>query len=334
MKSIIEHSIKSIIKNYSDFFFNKKNVVGVGLGHKVIKDVNTGIPSLHVFVENKKPLNNLYKHEIIPNNFLNITTDVIETGKFSTENFSPSQSNLSSLNNLVPIKPEPFLLQERFRPLQAGYSISPSKSDSAGTLGAIVFDNFNNTPYILSNNHVLCNYNKIKKGTSILQPAKYDAKPIKANKVAKLSKWIVLEYSTKSKISNYMLPINWVDCAIAEITLPPLLIEKSIRYIGNIKGTFNTVSLDEQVQKLGRTTGYTTGTVTSIDATLTLGEKKKFRLGNQILTTKISEPGDSGSLVLNFSNKAIGLLCGSNEKNTIITPIERILKLLNVHFEV
>ena len=92
---------------------------------------------------------------------------------------------------------------------------------------------------------------------------------------------------------------NLVDAAIAKPINIDLIIG-SIHQLSIPKGT-QEATLGMLVTKTGRTTETTTGTVTSIDATVAVnygaGLIAYFR--NQFLTTDMSNGGDSGSLLLN-----------------------------------
>jgi hypothetical protein len=46
----------------------------------------------------------------------------------------------------------------------------------------------------------------------------------------------------------------------------------------------------------------------------------------------MSEPGDSGSLILSEDNYAIGLLFAGSDKATVINRIETVFEQLNVTF--
>ena len=85
------------------------------------------------------------------------------------------------------------------------------------------------------------------------------------------------------------------------------------------------------IQKSGRTTGYTAGKVKDISATIKVTYDKKTALfKNQILTTNISQGGDSGSLVLDMKKRAVGLLFAGSEVVTILNPIAEVMKHLRV----
>ncbi|MGL5244013.1 MAG: hypothetical protein ACRC7R_02380 [Sarcina sp.] len=313
MSYLLENSIVNSIKIYTTFFLNKKNVVGIGLGNKIIKNIDTKEPCIHVMVKNKKPLNELYKNDIIPKKFLGINTDVIETGEFK-------QNNSSDFN-----LPENIILRFRKRPIQPGYSIGPEGVAYSGTLGCIVFDEYN-IPYILGNNHVLADENKLKIGTAILQPGVQDGGNISENIVAQLSEFIHLNFEENNQGDDG----NFADAAIAEI-FPEIKYTTFIHGIGNITGTIEG-KIGMKIRKTGITTGITEGIITSTHVITPLkmfnGEYCIFY--DQLYASKMSEEGDSGSLVLNYFNKVVGLLVGGGKGGSLISPITPILKYFNV----
>ena len=86
------------------------------------------------------------------------------------------------------------------------------------------------------------------------------------------------------------------------------------------------------VQKTGRTTNYTTGRITAINATVDVGYGggRVARFKDQIVTTNISAGGDSGSLVTTLDNVAVGLLFAGSSTSTIVNQIENVRSLLKV----
>ncbi|MGL5244486.1 MAG: hypothetical protein ACRC7R_04815, partial [Sarcina sp.] len=284
---MLENFIKDIIKNHTSFFYHKKGVLGIGLGYKYIKGINTNMPSLHVFVKAKIPANKIAKYELIPENFLGVKTDVIECGNINIFN-----NNTNPLNNNYILKPNPLI--SRVRPLQAGFSIGPLFHRHFGTLGCIVFDNKKNEPHILGNNHVLAYFNKMPKGTPILQPSLKDSNLTILNAVATLTKIVTLnlkqnEHDRRNK--------NQLDCAIAKL-IPGVKYTKDVYKIGPVlKDT--EAKLNTPIQKSGRTTGYTVGEIRSINASFSLGSGRfSSYFENLIITSKMCEAGDSGAIVL------------------------------------
>jgi hypothetical protein len=86
------------------------------------------------------------------------------------------------------------------------------------------------------------------------------------------------------------------------------------------------------VKKTGRTTNFTTGRVTAINATVNVnyGGGKVARFCRQILTTDMSAPGDSGSLVLDEYNNPVGLLFAGSSVVTVLNPINLVQALLRI----
>ena len=79
----------------------------------------------------------------------------------------------------------------------------------------------------------------------------------------------------------------------------------------------------------------TEGTITELNATVQVGYGggKTALFENQIVTTNMSEPGDSGSLLVEAeTNKAVGLLYAGSDEVTVHCPINRVLELLDIHF--
>ena len=86
------------------------------------------------------------------------------------------------------------------------------------------------------------------------------------------------------------------------------------------------------VQKTGRTTNYTTGRITAINATIDVnyGGGRVARFKDQIVTTNMSAGGDSGSLVTTLDDVAVGLLFAGSPSAMIANQIENVRALLKV----
>lgn len=132
------------------------------------------------------------------------------------------------------------------------------------------------------------------------------------------------------------IPENHVDCAVAR----PLSISNfsdEVRYIGRITGT-RPPSLGMRVRKVGRTTDYTEGTITTVNTTIDVGYNTPFgpknaRFVGQVMTTGMSQGGDSGSLVVALDAPvAVGLLFAGSGVVSLFTPIDRVLDSLSVMF--
>jgi hypothetical protein len=124
--------------------------------------------------------------------------------------------------------------------------------------------------------------------------------------------------------------VNKMDAAIAR-PLDPALIEDDVLGIGQVAGTRDP-ELDMSVMKSGRTTAVTQGTITILDAVVVVdygGKSATFE--DQIITSHMSEPGDSGSLLVSSDDlKAVGLLFAGSDQVTIHSPIQPVLTALGV----
>jgi hypothetical protein len=81
------------------------------------------------------------------------------------------------------------------------------------------------------------------------------------------------------------------------------------------------------VRKSGRTTELTTGQIHVLETTVNIqyGDQTA-RFEGQIVTGPMSEPGDSGSLlVASDALLAVGLLFAGSEQATIYNPIQDVL---------
>ena len=131
-----------------------------------------------------------------------------------------------------------------------------------------------------------------------------------------------------------VIPENQLDAALG-LPLQASMFTPSIQQIGQPTGTMPT-SLGMRVRKYGRTTQYTEGVVTLINATVdvsynTLAGKRTARFVGQVMTSGMSQGGDSGSLIVDMnSQNAVGLLFAGSGTATIFTPIDRVLNKLGV----
>ncbi len=241
----------------------------------------------------------------------------------------------------------------RFRPAPGGVSTGHFHV-SAGTLGCLVKKG--EKILILSNNHVLANSNQAKKGDMIIQPGLHDGGKIPADKIARLTGFVPIYFENErsgglfaggiSGIYNFFArlsgsrsrlysrkikqPDNLVDCAIAE-PVDPDDVKNEILGAGIITGTAEG-TLGMEVVKSGRTTGFTTGVIEQVDVTVRVnfGSGKTALFTDQLMTGAMSQGGDSGSVVLNGKNEAVGLLFAGSTATTIINRIQNVIKLLEV----
>lgn len=306
---------------------NKANVVGVGIGYKIKGGRKTPRLSLTVLVEQKMPLAELEQADIIPASIAGFPTDVITSGVFQA---------LGVAQNLETAAP--------------GISIGHYRI-TAGTFGALVFDATTNTQLILSNNHVLANSSNGRDqrayiGDPILQPGPIDGGRLPEALIATLLRYQPLNFlsASTSRLTAALLTIetgssqpgsaapltNVIDAAVAK-PVANAIITPEIVGIGQVTGT-REAELDLALQKSGRTTGVTSGSVLLLNAVVRVsyGSAGTAVFTDQIISDLVSGPGDSGSLVVDNERRAVGLLFAGGNGLTVCSRIAQVEQLLQV----
>ena len=88
-----------------------------------------------------------------------------------------------------------------------------------------------------------------------------------------------------------------------------------------------TVSLDQTVSRASARSGFSTGTVQSIQERISIGvDGGQKDLEDVIITSAISEPGDSGSPVVDESRKVVGVVVAGSQTQTVVIPSRQIFK--------
>lgn len=314
------------------------NVVGVGKGLKMVRGETTNEHSVVVLVSKKMPVSELKRGEKIPPKIYDVSTDVIEVGEIRllgrTDYMRPAPPGISIGHYLI----------------------------SAGTFGAVVKDSATKKPLILSNNHVLANSSdgkdgRCKIGDPIYQPGPYDG-GTKDQLIGYLERFVpihreyvqsecpqaaAVERAGNRIISlvrpNYRMSLlkrsasdNLVDAAVAT-PVSPDAITPEILEIGPVKGV-KEAKLGMKLKKSGRSSGINTSTVQVVATTLkvSMGDNDNVYFTDQIVAGPMASPGDSGSLVLDEDNNAVGLLFAGSDQSTVINRIQNVMELLQIEF--
>jgi hypothetical protein len=316
------------------------NVIGVGLGYKVTGEVHTPKPALAVFVIQKLPPEQLSTATCIPEKLAGLPTDVVEVGRIRIHNQR----------------------LQKHRPAPPGVSIGHFRV-TAGTFGAMVYERPTGRPLLLSNNHVLANETngtdgRAQVGDLIVQPGVHDGGDQHRDAIGRLLKFIPLHFTSQKsscrvagRLENHLTAVihifrpnyfvkvfkqgreaNLVDAALAE-PLAETDVVPEILDVGPVQGVAEA-EVGTAVKKSGRTTGLTHERINYIAATVEVrfsdGHSAVFE--DQFLTPAMSKPGDSGSLVLNEKNQAVGLLFAGSDRVTVCNRIQNVLQLLDVSF--
>lgn len=225
--------------------------------------------------------------------------------------------------------------RKKRRPLEAGLSVGVTISgiQHAGTLGFIVEDS--DAYYALSNNHVLADVNQSQPGDPVTQPGTLDRAASQQTLIGVLDRYVPISFQRS----------NLVDCAVAEI-FPD--IEFWVGWTEALPGVITGVrkitvdDLGRTVRKAGRTTGVTEGTITSVDVDrlqVNMGSQANPKIAQfsaqiEIIGTDgqlFSTSGDSGSLIVDTTGRAVALLFagGEDEAGIDITYANRIESVLS-----
>lgn len=232
------------------------------------------------------------------------------------------------------VKRAPTAQQKRVRPLKLGVSIGHFKI-TAGTLGAFARDRSTGALLMLSNNHVLAVENRGKKGDAILQPGHFDGGREPDDRVGALERYARL-VTTRA---------NLVDAAVATVDAGIGHDARTLAGLGKLAGVGDPLLDDAaMVGKVGRTTGTTRGRVVTIelDNLHVVYDKGALRFDGQIEIegdgdAPFSDGGDSGSLIVDDSRRAVALLFagselgGANHRGlTYANPIDAVLSAMKV----
>ncbi len=221
----------------------------------------------------------------------------------------------------------------RWRPAPGGVSIGHYRI-TAGTLAAVA--RRAGVRMVLSNNHVLANANAAAIGDPILQPGPYDGGTDR-NRIATLDVFVPVVFDGfldwLLSLFGIARPVrNVVDAALAK-PLNDADVSDEILEIGTVSGTASG-AIGMPVKKSGRTTGLTEGKITAVAATVRVfyGLTRTARFRDQLVASALSQGGDSGSLIVDADDRAVGLLFAGSSNTTILNPIGEVEHLLGIGF--
>jgi hypothetical protein len=197
-------------------------------------------------------------------------------------------------------------LRHACRPLVLGCSIAHI-AGTAGTLGLIAKHRKTGRTVAVSCSHVLAQAGQAKLGDGITQPGRIDGG---GGHVAALLDFVPLKTSGS----------NQIDAAVAVLDESIAIRPGMVPGVGAFTLRDTEVLVPGQkVKKLGRTTGLTQGeiTVTELDDLVVDYDIGSVVFDDQIEITGLpntpfSQPGDSGSLVIDEGMTAIGMVFSGN----------------------
>ncbi|HEV8239976.1 MAG TPA: hypothetical protein VGS57_11460 [Thermoanaerobaculia bacterium] len=224
-------------------------------------------------------------------------------------------------------------LRSRRRPLVIGCSIGHFRI-TAGTLGCFVSTK-SGQRRALSNNHVLADENRGKKGDAVIQPGDFDGGTRPSDTMGALDRFVRLKKTAP----------NLVDAALATIRAGIAIDETTLDGLGDLQGVSTApLGVGMDVHKVGRTTGTTSGRITAfeLDNVVVTYDIGDLRFDDQVEiegagSGPFSRGGDSGSLIVDEGFRAVALLFAGGETGggngqglTFANPIGAVLAALRV----
>ena len=291
-----------------------KKIHAIGIGK-----LASGEYCIQIFINdsNEKPFE-MRQTEQIPNVYKNIPLVLVAM---------PNASFLSLENHFAESSMEEYrkLVREKQEVIVGGISGANANLDgNSGTIGYFCrkksFITRRSEIYLLSNSHVFADLRRmnVEAHDFILQPSPGEAGTSRS--IAELT------HLSPLKFENDVNNANFVDVAIAKLfkQQPHKFL---LPFIGEIKRFVEKedAQIGEKAQKFGRTTGYTSGKLFSIALDIWIKydrtNKEAFFADQFLVETdktnyeKFVDKGDSGSLLVDGENCAVGLIfAGANGK--------------------
>jgi len=301
--------IRSLVEND---LLKIKGVSGVGAPTK---------GAIHVYVQSLNPI-----EDEIPSTINGVPVIAIKVGKLYASNGLSLYKEKDPYKGVYEGEASPFTpfaatepgRVQRVRPAPGGISIGHPLI-TAGTHGCSLRSLGIDAG--ISNNHVLAaessvQHQKAHIGDPIYQPGPYDGGTIN-DRIGTLSFYRPINEVGPNNVDMALwTPDNDSDLANEILDESPI---QGIR----------KVAVGDQVQKSGRTTGRTTGTVIDNDATLIVNYTSfEAPFQHQTITGYMSDPGDSGSALLGLDNKLGGILFAGSADVTVYNNIDYIMAAL------
>ena len=219
------------------------------------------------------------------------------------------------------------------RPVPIGVSTGHGKV-TAGTIGARVTGS--GQTFALSNNHIFAANNDASEGDNLLQPGVVDGGRDPDDVIGTLHDYEPLRFCR-----GFLCDTNRIDAAIALTTTDDLGVATPEGGYGSPRSSTIEAKLGMKVQKYGRTTGYTEGEVSGLNATIDVGYRTgTARFEDQIVISGrgFSAGGDSGSLIVSKGvllgdRRPVGLLFAGTATSTLANPIDLVLDRFDIEID-
>jgi YHS domain-containing protein len=314
---LLEHAV-SVQEKYQAQLLRKEGMVGVGAALD-----DNGKALVRVFVEDEAALAGL------PRQLDDVPVLAEAVGRVYAGGFEPAPAAVAAWLGSAAVSANP---RARFdRPVPLGVSTGLEQSScNAGTIGCRLKGTKNGVSalFALSNNHVFADSNLAPLNADILQPGRADSNCNRppSNRFATLERYQVIQFGGLE---------NKIDAAIANVTAATMDSKTPDDGYGRPKSAVVDPFPRQAVQKYGRTTGLTKGTVIGVNLSMYVyyGQARRAYFTRQIVITSVdgssfSKGGDSGSLIVSDPGRnPVGLLFAgtANGRYTIANRISEVL---------
>ncbi len=287
-----------------------RSIQGLGVGRKITKGREEETLAMRVYVHRKKARakckNPVPKTMSVPE-VGKIPTDVVEIGRVEAETF-----------------------RDRVRPAMPGVGLG-HKDITVGTFGCLVRRRGRKRGLdILSNSHVLANSGLAGIGDRVIQPGDRDGGRVSKDTIATLAEFVPFDF-----VDGFP---NLVDAAIARINSRS--VRPEIRILGvRPAGVSRALARGMAVNKVGRTTDFTTGVIQDLHYRVRIPYRisktnPKIRRAagfrDLVLCSRYPAAGDSGSIVLNSRDRAVGLHFAGSASSSIFCRIQNVFDAFNI----
>lgn len=286
--------VRDFVRSRGSEYLKDPNITSVGIGYKKKNGKPTKEIAIQFTVEQKAEPEQLERLNttLIPKSIniggVEVPTDVIQR-KFAVEYRLVAETQASDR-------------KRRIDPIFPGVSVANVR-ESAGTIGCIVYDRTNGTPYILSNWHVLHGPEGVI-GDEIVQPGPHDDNRMHLNHLGKL---------VRSHLGHAG------DCAIA--TIEDREFRPSIMELKVVMEKLGDPELGDKVVKSGRTTGVTHGIVSRIHVITKIdygGSTGEQEVGGFEIELDPDMPPDNGEVSMGGDSGSVWLFKSDTGKATNI----------------
>ncbi len=287
------------------------NLVMWDVGEKITDGKATGVRAVRFWVVKKeRDKRKIPRDQLIPEMIDSYPTDVLEFEELRAP---------EPLRQKIPLGVD---RRKKQRPFPGGVS-GGNMEITAGTYAAEFIKD--GRPVLFTNAHVGAAdpfRDVSKQEVRNIQQGAYDGGSIKENYVGRMIHMVLLEEDYPA----------FNDACLVELE-PGDVMKPSILEVGEIDGFFpgDQIRVGDEVWKSGRTTGLTKGYVTAVGASAKVGYGKRRVLHKYcVVTTDMSDGGDSGSLMLvKRDSKWLiwGYLFAGSSQATVCHTIDNVVDL-------